>query len=50
MVQNNGNFTGKACQEVIKHLFLEENLGKKIYGDMSVTLGDKWPSYSTVKN
>jgi transposase len=30
--------------------FLKGNSAKKIYDDMSVTLGDKRPSYSTVKN
>jgi transposase len=30
--------------------FLKRNSTKIIYDDMSVTLGDKCPSYSTVKN
>jgi transposase len=34
----------------MKYLFLKGNSAKKIYYDMSVTLGDKCPSYSTVKN
>jgi transposase len=33
----------------MKYKFLKGNSTKKIY-DMSVTLGDKRPSYSTVKN
>jgi hypothetical protein len=33
----------------MKYLFLNESSVKKIY-DMLVTLGDKLPSYSTVKN
>jgi hypothetical protein len=33
----------------MKYLFLKGNSAKKIY-DMSVTLGNKYPSYSTVKN
>jgi transposase len=32
----------------MKYLFLKGNWAKKIYNDMSVTLGDKHPS--TVKN
>jgi hypothetical protein len=50
MVQNNGDFTAKGWQAVMKYLFLKRNLAKKIYDDMSITLGDKRPSYSTVKN
>jgi transposase len=34
----------------MKYLFLKGKSAKKIYDDMSVTLGDKRPSYSTVKN
>jgi transposase len=30
--------------------FLKGNSAKKIYDDISVTLGDKCPSYYTVKN
>jgi hypothetical protein len=30
--------------------FPKRELGKNIYDDMSVTLGDECPSYSTVKN
>jgi transposase len=51
IVQNNGDFTAKEYRAVMKYLFPEGNSAKKkIYGDMSVTLGDKRPSYSTVKN
>jgi transposase len=48
--QNNGDFTAKEWRAVMKYLFLKENSAKKIYDDMSVTLGDKRPAYSTVKN
>jgi hypothetical protein len=34
----------------MKYIFLKGNLAKKNYNDMSVTSGDKHPSYSTVKN
>jgi hypothetical protein len=34
----------------MKYLFLKGNSAKIIYDDMSVTLGDKCPSYPTVKN
>jgi transposase len=34
----------------MKYLFLRRNSAKKIYDDMSFTLSDKRPSYSTVKN
>jgi hypothetical protein len=50
MVQNNGYFTAIECQVVMEYLFLKANSAKIIYDDMSVTLGDKCPSYSTVKN
>jgi transposase len=49
MAQNNGDFTAKVYRAVMKYLFLKGNSAKKIY-DMSVTLGDKRPSSSTVKN
>jgi hypothetical protein len=32
------------------YVFLKGNWAKKIYNDVSVTLGDKCPSYSTVNN
>jgi transposase len=35
---------------VMKYLFLKGNSAKKILNNMSVTLGDKHPSYSTLKN
>jgi transposase len=50
MAQNNGDFTVKECQVVMKYLFLKGNLAKKIYDDMLVTLGDMHPSCSVVKN
>jgi hypothetical protein len=49
MEQNKG-FSAKECQAVMKYLYLKANSAKKHYDDMSVTLGDKRPSYSTVKN
>jgi transposase len=49
MAQNNGDLTAKECRVVMKYHFLKGNSVKKIYY-MSVTLGDKHPSYSTVKN
>jgi transposase len=33
-----------------EYLFLNGNSAKEIYDDVSVTLGDERPSYSTVKN
>jgi hypothetical protein len=50
MSQNNGDFTAKEFREFIKYLSLKGNSAKKNYNDMSVTLGDKRPSYSGVKN
>jgi transposase len=50
MVQNDGDFNAKGCRTVMKYLSLKGNSAKKIYDDMSVTLGDKLPSYPTVKN
>jgi hypothetical protein len=51
MAQNNGDFTARESPAVMKCLFLKENSAKKKnYDDLSVTLGDKCPSYSTVKN
>jgi transposase len=49
MAQNNGDFTVKEWRVVMKYLFLKGNSAKRIYDDMSVTVGDKRPSYSTVK-
>jgi hypothetical protein len=50
MAQNR-DFNAKECQVVMKYLFRRRELGqKKNYDDMLVTLGDKHPSYSTVKN
>jgi transposase len=48
--QNNGDFTAKEWRAVMKYLLLKGNSAKRIYNDMSVMLGDKWPSYTTVKN
>jgi transposase len=50
MAQNNGDFTAKEWPVVIKYLFLKGNSAQKIYNDMSATLGDQRPSYSTIKN
>jgi hypothetical protein len=49
MAQNNGDFTAKECRAVMKYLFLKVNSAKKFL-DMSVIFGDKFPSFSTVKN
>jgi hypothetical protein len=49
MSQNNRHFTTKQCRAVMKYFFLKGNLAQKNY-DMSVTLGDKRPSYYAVKN
>jgi hypothetical protein len=48
MAQNNGAFTAKEWRVVMKYLFLKGSLAPKNY--MSVILGDKCPSYSTVMN
>jgi histone-lysine N-methyltransferase SETMAR len=50
MAQNNGDFTAKECRAVMKYLFLKGSSAKQIYNGMSVTLGDKCPSYSTANN
>jgi hypothetical protein len=50
MAQNNRDFTAEGCQVVMKYVFLKGNSAKKIYGDISVTLDDKRPSYCTVKS
>jgi hypothetical protein len=48
IAQNNGIACKRmpSCDEIS---LLKRELGKKIYDDMSVTLGDKRPSYFTVK-
>jgi hypothetical protein len=43
------DFTAKEWRAVMKYLFIKGNSAKNIY-DMWVTLGDKRPSYCTVKN
>jgi hypothetical protein len=48
MAQNNSDFAAKEYQALMKYLFLEGDCAKKYCG-MSVTLGDKLPSYFTVK-
>jgi transposase len=50
MVQNNRDFTAKEWRAVMKYIFLNGNSAKQIYDDTLVTLGEKRPSYSTVKN
>jgi hypothetical protein len=50
MAQNNGDFTAKEWRAVMNYLTLKGNSAPKNYDDMSVTLGHKRPSYSTVKN
>jgi hypothetical protein len=42
-------FTTKECRARMKFLFLKGKTAKEIYYDMSVTLREKGPSYSTVK-
>jgi histone-lysine N-methyltransferase SETMAR len=43
-------FMTKECRGVMNFLFLKVKSAKEIYDDMSVTSGEKSPSYSTVKN
>jgi hypothetical protein len=43
-------FTTKESREAMKFLFLKGKSAKGIYDDMSVTLDEKGPSSSTVKN
>jgi transposase len=43
-------FSIKECRAVMKFLFLGGKITKEIYDNMSVTLGKKSPSYSTVKD
>jgi len=43
-------FMTKECRVVMKFLFLRGKTNKEIHDDMSVTLGEKSPSYSTVKD
>jgi hypothetical protein len=50
IAQSNGDFTAKECRGVMKYLLLRGKSAKKKYDDMSLTLGDKLPSYSTVNN
>jgi hypothetical protein len=50
MEQGNGDFIPKQCRAVMKYVHRKENSAKKIYDDMSVILGSKRPSYSTVEN
>jgi hypothetical protein len=50
LMENNGDFIAKECREVMNYLFLKVNSAKRIYDDMPAVLGDKHPSYSTVKN
>jgi hypothetical protein len=51
MAAPDAEFTTKESTAVMKFLFLQGKLSKEIYGDiMSLTLGEKGPSYSTVKN
>jgi hypothetical protein len=50
MAQNNRDSTAKECQVVKKYLFLKRNWAKTVYNDMSVRLGDKRSSNTTVKN
>jgi hypothetical protein len=49
VIQNNGDFAAKECQAVMKYLSKRELCQKIIYSDV-VTVCDKRPSYSTVRN
>jgi hypothetical protein len=46
---NSGDFTAKECRELMKYIFIKGNVAKK-YNDISATMGEKRPHYSTVKN
>jgi transposase len=48
--QNNGDFAAKEWRVVMKYLLLKGNSAERINVHVSVTLRDKRPSYSTVKN
>ncbi|XP_073413830.1 uncharacterized protein [Dendrobates tinctorius] len=50
MVESNAIFTTNESRGVIKFLCLQGKSVKDIHGDMSQTLVDQCPSYSTVKN
>jgi hypothetical protein len=51
VAQNNADFTAKECQAVMKkYLSRKGNSAKQIYDEMSVTVGDKCPSFTTAKN
>ncbi|XP_066439098.1 interferon regulatory factor 3-like isoform X1 [Eleutherodactylus coqui] len=50
MAESNAIFTVNESRGVVKFLFLQGKSVKDIHGDMSQTLGDQCPSYSTVKN
>jgi hypothetical protein len=50
MRQSNGDFTAKEWRAVLKYPSLKGDSAKRIYNDMSATLGDKRPSYCTVKS
>jgi hypothetical protein len=50
MAQNNEDFTAKEYRVVMKYCFLKWNLTKENDDDVLLILGDKLPSYSTVKN
>jgi hypothetical protein len=43
-------FMTKECRAVMKFPFLRGETTKEIYDDMSFTLGEKSPSYSTVQD
>jgi hypothetical protein len=50
MAQNSGDFIAKVCRVVMKYLFLKGNSAIIFTMILSVTLGDKRPSYSRVNN
>jgi hypothetical protein len=50
MAAPDAEFMTKESRVVMKFLLLKGKSAKEICDDMSVTLGEKGPSYSTVKN
>lgn len=49
MAEAQASFTSVQLQVVMKFLFLQGKSAKDIHTEMSQTLGEKGPSYSTVK-
>jgi hypothetical protein len=46
----NIKFMTKECRVVRQFPFLKEKTAKEIYDDISLTFGEKSPSYLTIKN